>query len=139
MPPKIEWHEPEVRALVEARGNRALTKLAFQVLGQAKINIQQNGQIDTGFMLNSGYVITDSQDTFFDVEPAGYFESKRTGNTVWRETVETPPPREPGEAIVGFAADYALYQELDISFLHAALEVVAAQAGGILTGSFEDD
>ena len=42
----------------------AVTALAFQVEGQAKINVRENGQIDTGFMLNSIYTVAPEGNTY---------------------------------------------------------------------------
>lgn len=126
--PKVNWYENDVRLVVDDASDELVDKLAFQVLGQAGINIQQNGQIDTGFMLNSGYVISERSDTFGDTDPSGSYESSKTGQTVQRERVDAPRPAD-GGAVVGFAADYAAHQEMKNSYLYTAVEQVAAQQG----------
>ncbi len=127
--PKVNWYGNNVQLAVDDASAELIDKLAFQVLGQARINIQQNGQIDTGFMMNSGYVVSDKENTFDDTDPSGAYESRKTGDTVQRDRVDQPPAPDEGGAVVGFAADYAVFQEMVNSYLYTALEQVAAQQG----------
>lgn len=127
--PTVNWYENNVRLVVDDASDEVVNQLAFQVLGQARINIQQNGQIDTGFLLNSGYVVSENANTFGDTDPSGEYQSRKSGDSVRRERVDQPRSPDDGGAVVGFAADYAIYQEMANSFLYTALEQVAAQAG----------
>lgn len=52
----VNWYGETVKAQTKQDGKKALLALAFQIEGQAKINITNNGQVDTGFMRNSVYV-----------------------------------------------------------------------------------
>ncbi len=90
MPTRVVWYGDKVKREVRADIDKALTAVALQIEGQARVEITNNGQIDTGFMRASGY---------------------------------TKPP-EKGVVVVGFAADYAIFQELRNSFLFRAAERV---------------
>lgn len=128
--PQINWYENDVRLVVEDASAEMVSQLAFQTLGQAQINIQQNGQIDTGFLLNSGYVVSERDDTFGNTDPSGAYPSRKGGGTVQRVRVDQPrTPNDEGGAVVGFAAEYAIYQEMQNTYLYRALEQVAAQGG----------
>jgi len=128
-PPRVNWYENNVRVVVEDASADVLNQLAFQVLGQARINIQQNGQIDTGFLLNSGYVVSEKANTFGDTDPSGEYQSRKTGDSVQRNRVDQARTPDDNGAVVGFAADYAIYQEMANSYLFTALEQVAATGG----------
>lgn len=127
--PQINWYENDVRLVVEDASAEMVSQLAFQTLGQAQINIQQNGQIDTGFLLNSGYVVSERDDTFGNTDPSGAYQSRKTGDTVQRQRVDQAARPDEGGAVVGFAAEYAIYQEMQNTYLYRALEQVAAQGG----------
>ncbi len=90
MPTRVVWHGDQARRQIQADLDRALVAATLQIEAQAKVEITNNGQIDTGFMRSSSYTI----------------------------------PPEKGEAIVGFSAEYAIYQELRNSFLYRAAERV---------------
>lgn len=127
--PQINWYENDVRLVVEDASAEMVSQLAFQTLGQAQINIQQNGQIDTGFLLNSGYVVSERDDTFGNTDPSGAYQSRKTGDMVQRQRVDQAARPDEGGAVVGFAAEYAIYQEMQNTYLYRALEQVAAQGG----------
>ncbi len=127
MPTRVVWYGDKVRREVQDDINRALTAVALQIEAQAKVEITNNRQIDTGFLRNTGYTIAPERNTFNEVDASGQYTSRRTGQTVRRERVPAPVTPEKGEAIVGFAADYAVYQELRNSFLFRAAERVRGQ------------
>ena len=86
-------------------------KLAFQIEGQTKVNIKDNGQINTGFMLNSVYVVEETGGEYLTVE-----DNERLA----------PEQDLPDDALAGVAvaAEYAIYQEAQNGFLFPAAEKV---------------
>ncbi len=112
---EINWYEDEVRLIVQDASDAILTALAFQGEGYAKVHVQENGQIDTGFMLSSIYGF-------------GPLEDRRAaamGAALARAVKDFAPPVKPEEERQGgihAAAEYAIYQEMINSFLYRALE-----------------
>ena len=120
-----------VNVVVEKATDEALAALALQIEGQTTANIANNNQIDTGFMMNSVYTISRRDSTYKDADPTGEYRSRKTGQQVERKLA--PEERLPSDAaaavIVGAA--YAIYQEVQDSFLFKAAEQVARDAEGI--------
>lgn len=127
---RMKSYRPQVMIKIKNITEKELEAFAFQVEAQTKVNIQQNGQIDTGFMLNSVYTRTKSgESTYNDTETSGLYISKDLRD-VEREIA---PEREiPGKAtaIVAVGAAYAIYQEQQQSFLFAAAETTASGRPG---------
>ena len=123
---KVNWYQDRVILSVEGASREMLAKLAFAVEGQAKVNIRDNGQIDTGFMVNSVYA----------VPPGGgsdYAEAKSAAEARNPEAAMLTEAQAPeGGAAVAAGAEYAVYQEMANSFLYRALEQVAGKAEGSL-------
>lgn len=112
----------KVKVTINHATQKVLNAVAFQIEGLAKINIQQNGQIQTGFMLNSVYAVTPQ---------ASGFAQARAAAGALRPGVQLgePPTIEEGAAVV-VGASYAIYQEVKKPFLFPAAETAAQQAGG---------
>lgn len=125
MPPRVVWYGDRMRHEIQADLDRALTACALQIEAQAKVNITDNGQIDTGFLRSSGYTIAPGENNFNRVDPAGMYTSPATGTSVRRDRAPSPVQPARGEAVVGFAADYAAHQETVNSYLYRAAENVA--------------
>ena len=123
----VHWDTERVTLRVKGATQRALNELAAQVETAAKINIQANGQIDTGAMLNSTYMVTPGASTYAQA---------LTGAMVRRPDVTLGPEAQlPGgqlAAAVACGVEYAIYQEMQNSFLYRGLEQVARQAGGVI-------
>lgn len=113
---EINWYEQDVMLAVEGATQDFLLAMAHQVIAEAKPNVP----VDTGFLRNSDYVIGAGTNTF---------TPKHSGD---KQTVSSPPTPQDDEVVAGFAADYAVYQEIQRSFLANALESVAQQAQGII-------
>lgn len=111
----------QVKLTVKGATQQALEALAFEVEGQAKINIQQNGQVDTGFLLNSVYTITPASSGFAAAQSAAALRAPRS---------MAPAPQVGEGAAVVVGAEYAIYQEIRKAFLYPAGVKVAQQAGG---------
>ena len=120
----VDWYEREVLLKIAGATDEALTALAFHGEALAKVNIQANGQIDTGFMLNSTYGLgpTGSHRAEAEAEAAAVAERQMAG----------PPSLEEDQAAIHAAAEYAIYQELANSFLYRAVEQLQEEAGGII-------
>lgn len=110
---KIKWYPDEVKkAALEAVN---LEGVAFRVEETAKANIVRNDQVDTGFMLNSTYVVLPDRSTYSGGEGIG-----------------PKPDVKANQAAVVVGANYAIYQEIQQSFLFSALNQVTGELGGIV-------
>lgn len=112
----------KIKITIKDATQQVLEAVAFQVEGLAKINIQQNGQIDTGYMLNSVYTVTPQSSGFAAAAGAA---GARNPNAA----MESAPTVAEGAAVV-VGANYAIYQEVRLPFLYPAAEEAARQAGG---------
>lgn len=114
----VKWYGDEVKRLIL---NQAMPEMiaaaALLVEGQTKVNINQNGQVDTGFMVNSVYAVGPGVNTYGPAAIAGKLANGAAVPT-------------PAGAVVGVAAEYAIYQEERLPFLYPALETVAGRMGG---------
>jgi len=121
---ELKWYAENVTLLVGKAEDAVLDKAALQTLAHAQVNIQQNDQIDTGFMLNSGYVVSAESDTYNDARSEARAQADR----------EMAPKAdlEEGDALVAFGAEYSIYQEASNSFLYRALESVRNEMRGII-------
>ena len=133
----VKMYVDHVLVKVAAVSDKALEAIALQIEGQTKVNIQKNGQIDTGFMLNSTYVVTKGGSTFSNANQSGTYTNQE-GRTVKRQIV--PQQTLPGNAAAAVAvgAQYAIYQEEKKPFLYPAAETVAAQAKGTAEKVFRE-
>lgn len=84
--------------------SQAVRKTAFDLAANAQQQIQANGSVETGFMLNSVYVRTDEESTY-------------TGGEKAFPEVEQPPNAQ--TAYVGVAANYAGYVNYGTRFMAA--------------------
>jgi hypothetical protein len=119
---QVKLYLDHVLVKVNSRSEEFLEGVALQIQAETKVKIQQNGQIDTGFMLNSTYTVSKRGDT--------YSAANQSGQSPGRKLA--PKASLPGNAkaatVVG--AQYAIYQEARKSFLYAAGEKVANQVMG---------
>lgn len=121
---KINWYRQKVLVALKGAEQEVLDKLAFRALEHAMTNVTANDQIDTGFMRASGYAISGKQDSY----------AQAMAEAVLRAPREAAPKVQPGEheSIVGFAAEYAVYQEMRQSFLFKGAEQAGAECGAIV-------
>lgn len=118
MPDNLKWYGDEVKKLILNKATpEMITAAALLVEGQAKVNIRENGQIDTGFMLNSVYAVGPGVNSYGPAVVAG-------------KTAAGPASPSSGGAVVGVAAEYAIYQEERLAYLYPALETVAGRMEG---------
>ena len=119
---EIDWFADKVTLAAQQALN--LEGLAFRIEERTKDNIVSNDQIDTGFMLNSTYVVSSKFDTFVGgTRPGG-----RSGSTAGMGPKVTVPDDDTYAIVVG--AEYAIYQEQSQSFLYKALTQAAAEVQG---------
>lgn len=123
----VTWHGDRAQAEIRGDLDEALTALALQIEAQAKVNVTDNGQVDTGFLRTSGYTVAPNANTFVDVADGGLYTSQKTGEQVQRDRAPGPADAPQGGAVVGFAAEYAIYQEEINSYLFRAVEMVAGR------------
>ena len=114
-------NRPAVERMIEAKRDELLVMLATQCAGYTRVNIEQNGQVDTGFMLNTVQAFGPGE-----LGAAGETEflDNRLGYLVFRESADVDPVG-PREAVTAVAANYAIHQELQIPFLYPAAEQTA--------------
>lgn len=124
--PRVKSYRPQVLMVVKDATDEELLALAFQIEAQAKVNIQGNGQIDTGFMLNSVYAAgKDGASTYQTTRPTGNYKSRKSGQSESRKRAPARKVPEKASAIVAVGAEYAIHQETRKSFLYQAMQSVA--------------
>lgn len=124
--------------LVKDATDEALLALAFQIEGEAKVEIQQSGRIDTGFMMNSGFVKSHRRSTYAETDPSGVYDGTKTAGG-HRERAPEPPIPANARVGVGFAAEYSIWQELADSFLVKSAKKVIRQAKGLLEKAYKTE
>jgi len=124
---EVRMYIEKVLVTVGQATDEALKALAFAMQAQAQANIRSNGQIDTGFMVNSVYVISADGKAGDNWQSGDYLNE--SGQTVRRELADQPALGDAAAAVV-VGANYAVYQEAENSFLYRAGEQVAGQASG---------
>lgn len=125
---KVIWHGDRVKLALHAALQAMVAAAAFEVEALAKVNITNNGQVDTGFMRQSVYASTPKGST--TPAASGVFYSTTEQRLVERTAL--PSSATPGDtsAIVAVAAEYGIYQEIAQPYLYPALERVASSYGG---------
>lgn len=131
---KVDWYTEEVTAHFKGVTRKALSAVAARIEGQAKINIVGNDQVDTGFMLNTVYHVGADGSTYGQANGSGYYTNQE-GQQVKRQMAPQAALPPNAEALVAVGANYAIFQELQDSFLYKALTQVASEAGGIIEAS----
>lgn len=114
---KVKWHGKKLRLKLKGAKAAMVDAAAFAIEREAKAG----AAVDTGFMVNSGYVVTPKSNTYG--EAAGKAMSKKRHPSQLLAPPAEPPPEG---AILGFAARYTLYVETTQPFIYPAVERVAA-------------
>jgi len=125
----VNWYDEDVLLYVEGQTARAVEALAAHIDGLTKINIVQNDQVDTGFMVNSVYFATPDDSTYSDDSGT---HINLAGNFVERQMAPEAPLPPEYDALVCVGANYAIFQEQQQPFLYPALLQAAAEADGII-------
>lgn len=125
---KVDWFDKEVKLQLENATGAMLRSGAALIEQQTKLNIQANGQVDTGMMINSVYFASDGESTYQDAAN-GAMGAKPDG-------VIAPEADVPnGGALVGVGAEYAIFQEERQPFLYPAVVDVASKMQGEIVNS----
>jgi hypothetical protein len=130
--PRIKSYASAVIATIKNATDEELAKFAFQIEGQTKANIQRNGQIDTGFMLNSVYTVTKAGGNTYDAtRPTGGYVSRKSGTKTKRRLAPQRNIPDKAAAIVAVGAEYAVHQEIRKPFLYPAAQQTLAGRPGV--------
>lgn len=131
---KVIWNDG-ILAEIKAAEKAILSDMAFAIEAEAKVNLTNNNQVDTGFLRNSVYAVTPNGSTEDKIDPNGRYKSRKTGRMVdRRQSGQTVTINSDGtSAAVVAGADYAIHQEAEKSFLYRAGESVAKQSDAIIT------
>lgn len=134
---RLTWRKREVMLVVKNATAAGMNKLALRVESEAKQNITANDQVDTGFMRNTVYHVSRLSNSYPATDAPGVKTGRKSGQQ--RQVDKAPQATLPAQylALVACGAEYAIYQELQRSFLYLALVQVAGDAGAI-QGSFAD-
>ena len=132
-----------VRTTIRGATQKALEAVAFQTEGRAKVKVRDNDQIDTAFMLNSIYTVTPTSSGYTGAKGAAEARTKsgRSGRETDHSGDMAPAQRLPSgvAAAVVVGANYAIYQEVQKSFLYAGAEEAAREAGGTCEKVFREE
>lgn len=111
----VTWRGDKLLLLISEGLDLSLDAIAVEGAGRTKQNIVANGQVDTGFMLNSVY-------------------SAGSGGSTFSGGTKSEAERGVGkhEAIFGASAEYALVNEINKPFVWPAAESLAASVPGIM-------
>jgi hypothetical protein len=126
MTAQVNWYAEAVILRVTRATDAGLAALAHDIEGRTKANIVANDQVDTGFMLNSVFVVTH--------EASGYLMARAMAaarNAAARMAAEPNLP-EGAAALVAVGAEYAVYQEMLNSFLYRAVEEAIRNGAGTI-------
>jgi hypothetical protein len=130
---EVKLYLDHVNVVVEDATAEVLKRLALRIQERAQLNIRENDQIDTGFMVNSIYTVFGDGDTYGQARTDAESQTIGAGGRQVDHTGDMAPAQslEDGAAagvIVG--ANYAIYQENINPFLYPAAEKAAAEFGG---------
>jgi len=123
---KTRFYTESVIARIKDATAEELAAFAFQIEAQAKVNIQENRQIDTGFMLNSVYTVSQAGSSYGSANKTGAYNN-RAGSKVKRKIAPERSLPKKAAAIVAVGADYAIYQEEKKSFLYRAAQTASSE------------
>lgn len=130
----IKMYLDHVEAVLKDATEETLKKFAFRVVERTQLNIRDNDQIDTGFMVNSIYPIWADGGSGFEqavAQAAMQTLSQKTGRTVDHRDDFAPEEtlEKNAAAAVVVGANYAIYQEAANPFLYPAAEAAAREFG----------
>ena len=129
---KVKTYLDHIMVRVENATDEVLHATALQIEGTAKRNIIDNDQVDTGFMVNSGYVETQKGSTYDKTWKDGEYAAKKSeGSSEVKKAPRLKLPNLFSAAAVVIGANYAIFQELKRPFLRPAADEVAKQVKGI--------
>jgi hypothetical protein len=137
MASQVNWYAEKVTAIFVEASMKVLCDLAFIGEGDTKVNITDNDQVDTGFMVNSVYAVTPGKSSYGNTKPTGEYEQKEKtaeGEVIMAHRVRAESVQLPNDqtVAVAVAAEYAIYQEMAKPFLFPAIEGLAKKFNGVV-------
>lgn len=137
MTAKVDWRGDEILAIVQAASDEVMHKLASETRDLAVENIKSDNLIDTGFMLNSAYIVTPLGDDYSATWKDGRYPVNPGKHGGWsgqarREKAPKVDLPTNADAAVVIGANYAIFQEIENFFLYLAAEKVVGRIGGII-------
>lgn len=122
---KVVFYLDKVLFKVDKAAQQSLLAIGHQIEGQAKANIDENQQVDTGFMWNAVYVTAKDESNYGEAQAKAKAQNPKA---------EMAPEAsvKPGQVAVVAGANYSIYQEAQQSFLFKAGEQVAGQVAGAI-------
>ncbi len=135
---KVDWLGGEVLDAVLGLTDEALLELGFEIEGQTKININQLDLIDTGFLVNSPYVVAQNGESSYEQAKAeaitaGSTKGAKSGQANSAEMAEKATFENDRQRVaVAIGAEYAIYPETKTPFFYPAAKQKVAEFGGIL-------
>lgn len=134
----FNWYDKKVSLVIERKTGQSLTNVALRIEERTKVNINQapgasgQGLIDTGFLLNSTYVVSPNTNTYDQTNQTGQYRNK-AGEDVQR-TLAPRQKLKPGFAmvLVAVGADYAVYQEIEHNLFYRAIEETSKELSGLI-------
>lgn len=130
---EVRWYLDHVKVLVNEATEDVLAALGMRIVEGTQLQIRENNQIDTGFMVNSVYLVTTADSGYPQALSAAMQQTTdQEGRTVDHENDMAPeqPLAEGAAAGVVVGAGYAIYQEARLPFLYPAAERAAREFGG---------
>lgn len=133
---EVNWYEQKVNLVINKAISQSLEAIAFRVEDHCKEYILEapgasgEGLVDTGFMINSVYVVLPDKDSYGDTWPSGDYEDLQ-GEFVERNIAPKQPAIKNG-AVVAVGAEYAIYQEMEYHFLFNAVQETATEIGALV-------
>ncbi len=134
---EIRWHDGKVLGAIKDATEDLIEAIAYAIEAQTKVNINQTpsaghtGLIDTGFYLNSVYVVTPRGDSYGQTDDSGSYKN-REGQMVERRIAGKMDMPSDAAAVVVIGAEYAIYLEIDHAPLYRAAEQVIGSAGELI-------
>jgi len=134
---KIDWYKNKAVLAIDKRFAKAAVQIAHRIEERTKVNISEapgasgQGLIDTGFMINSVYVVTPEGSSYDQANQSGQYEN-REGQMVERRIAPEIKLHQYAAAMVAVGAEYAIYQEIEHGFFIKAIEAAWGEAGGLI-------
>lgn len=120
----IKWDKEAVVFAVGKKSAEMLDATAAYIAGQARTNVVENDQVDTGFMLNAIYHASPLSSTY------GQQKAKAEAENSDGEIRPEVALMSDDEAIVVAGAEYSIFQEIVNSFLYRAAQEAAVKGLG---------
>jgi hypothetical protein len=138
---QVKLYLDEMMTKVNDATEALLSKLALRTEERTKMNIRTNGQIDTGFMVNSIYTITSKGSGYANAASAvNNTHSSKTGREVdhSKDMADAATLDEPLSSAVVVGANYAVFNEARKAFLYPAASDASREFGLEAVATFKE-